>query len=122
MSIPLIQNFSIAAGDVVEIPVLIDPSFALTLDGATIWWRAYEQEYSNPTPDTPAVVTKGTDKSPPDISVPGSPPDTFIFDLLEADTIGLLRNYYHEATVIDVDGNRSTVMVGIMTVLPTENR
>jgi hypothetical protein len=38
-----------------------------------------------------------------------------------ADTVNLLRNYYHEATVTDEDGKPITVAHGIVTVLGTEN-
>jgi hypothetical protein len=51
-------------------------------------------------------------------------PDTATLEipLVSADTISLLRNFYHEATVIDPVRGRITVAMGIMTVLGTENR
>jgi hypothetical protein len=115
---PIIQNFSVAAGDDLDINFVLDPNSGLDLTGADIYWNVYEQAYGIPDSSTPPVIVKST---PADITI-GSPADNFTVTLIETDTENLLRNYYHEAHVVDVNGNTSTVTVGIMTVTQTEIR
>lgn len=115
------QNFSIEAGDDITITLDIDPDNGITLLGSTIQWRVYEQEFGQPTADANPVISK-------DNGVGGTvtiiDPDTATLEipLTSADSISLLRNYYHEATVVDPTRGRITIAMGIMTVLGTENR
>lgn len=115
------QNFSVPAGDEVIITLTMDPNANVVVSGTTVDWRVYEQQYGVPTADVPAIISK-SNVSPTGITLLDSPPDTITIELVEADTVGLLRNYYHEATVIDGSGNRVTIACGIMAVTQTENR
>ena len=114
---PVIQNFSVAAGDDLEINFVLDADTPIDLDGADIYWNVYEQAYGIPNSDVEPVIAK----TPSDITI-GSPADNFTVFLTEEDTEDLLRNYYHEAHVVDVNGNTTTVTIGIMTVTQTEIR
>jgi hypothetical protein len=119
---PLIQNFSVPADNDHDIIFTITSSApGDTLAGSTVYWRAFEQEMGSPTPSVPPVISKSS-LSGGGVTILPSPPMTFIVVLGKADTAALLRNYYHEATIVDEIGNIDTVTVGIMTVTPTENR
>lgn len=108
-------NVTIPAGDSASVVLPFDAVYS----GQEIVWALYEQEYGIPDPDAAALLTKLTGGH--GVSVL-SPPTQFAVYLDEADTIGLLRNYYHEATAIDLDGDRVTLVTGIFTVTATENR
>lgn len=121
MTTPLIQNFSLPAGDgfTVNFTVTSDDDEA-TLAGAAILWQAFEQEHGVPKVDVDPVISKSVGDG---IEVTGQPTDlTFKLTLGEDDTISLLRNYYHEVTITYASGKRATPTVGIMTVTQTENR
>jgi len=115
------QNFSVYAGAQTDITIDIDPDDGVTLVGSIIVWRVYEQELGLPTVGAEPVIEKDNDVggtivvTDPDLQKLKVP-------LVSADTVGLLRNYYHEATVIDPDRGYIPVANGIMTVLGTENR
>lgn len=115
------QNFSVYAGNDVDVTIDIDPDDAITLVGAVITWRAYAQSFGQPVPGVAPVIEK-TNESGGTIEVTNPSTQTLKVPLLSADTVGLLRNYYHECTVIDPDRGEFTVANGIMTVLGTENR
>lgn len=114
------QNFSMNAGDNFDITVDIDPDDEVTLVGAVITWNLYEQEFGQPTGEN-AIITKNNGV---DGTIVVTDPDTqrLKVPLTYDDTIGLLRNYYHETTVEDATLGRITVAIGFMTVLGTENR
>lgn len=112
---PVIQNISVPAGDDIEITFNIDDDTVISLTSATIRWRVYEQSYG--IPDGDVVIDKST---PADIEIPGSPADVFVVSLSGEDTKGMLHNYYHEAYVEDVNGNKNTITVGMFTVTPTK--
>ena len=116
---PITQNFSIPAGDSVDINFDVDPDEGGSLIGSTIYWRAYEQESGLPVAGSEPVIEKVLDDGIQIVN-----PDTlqFVVELDRADTVNLLRNYYHEATIKDQDDNWVTVTLGIMTVTGTENR
>lgn len=114
---PVIQNISVPAGDDIEITFNIDDTTVIDLNGADIKWNVYEQAYG--LPDGAPVIVKATNVAD-EIDVPGSPADIFIVKLTGEDTKGMLHNYYHEAYVEDVNGNRNTITVGIFTVTPTK--
>jgi hypothetical protein len=119
---PLIQNFSVPADNDHDVIFTITSSASSdTLDGSTVYWRVFEQMMGSPTPAVPPVISKSS-QSGDGVTILPSPPMTFVVSLSKVDTAALLRNYYHEATVVDEIGNIDTVTVGVMTVTPTENR
>jgi hypothetical protein len=119
---PLIQNFSVPANSDQILTFTITSGIPNdSLVGATIYWRVYDQEFGCVVPTIPPVISKSS-LSGGGITILASPPMTFTVDLLRTDTVNLLRNYYHEATVVDEIGENEPVTVGIMTVTGTENR
>jgi hypothetical protein len=115
------QNFSVYANSDVDIFIDIDPDDSITLVGATIMWRVYEQEFGLPVAGVDPVILKDNQVNG---TIVVTDPDTqrLKIPLVPDDTVGLLRNYYHEATVIDETRGNIPVANGIMTVLGTENR
>jgi hypothetical protein len=114
---PLIQNFSVAAGNAVPITFDVGPDGVNTLTDCTIVWKVYNQAFGEPNGDP--IISK---TSPSDgIEIVDPIYQVFEVDLVKADTLELLGNYYHEATVIDALGNESTPTVGIMTVTQALN-
>ena len=117
-----IQNFPVPADNDADIFFTVASADPLdSLDGNTVYWRAYEQEFGCPIPNVPPVIEKSS-LVPGEIDILPSPPMTFVVRLTKSDLAVLLRNYYHEATLSDVSGNIDTVAYGIMTVGQTENR
>lgn len=118
---PTIQDFSVPADSDHDVIITVESSIVGdTLIGSTIHWCAYEQALGSPVPSLPPVISKVSPSG--GIVILESPPMTFVVLLAKADTALLLRNYYHEATVVDALGNVNPVTVGIMTVTATENR
>jgi hypothetical protein len=113
---PVIQNISVPAGDDIEITFNIDDDTVIDLVTATIRWRVYEQAYGIPDGD-PVIDKSITEGS---IIYSGSPADEFVVKIIPADTKDMLRNYYHEACVVDVNGQVTTITTGIFTVTSTE--
>jgi hypothetical protein len=115
------QNFSIPADDDAYVSFTVDESVKdiITLVGSTIWWNVFPMQYACPVPGQPAVIAKTT---PLDVQIPESPALTFYVQIFRADTVNLLRNYYHEARVLNHQQQLVTVTVGVMTVLPSEGR
>ncbi len=116
---PIIQNFSVPANNDTDVNFDVGPDDGGSLVGTTIYWRAFEQENGSPLPDVDPVIEKvlddGLQITDPDLG-------KFVVELDAADTVNLLRNYYHEATIVGESGSIVTVTVGIMTVTPTETR
>ncbi len=115
------QNFTVYAGNYTEISIDIDPDDEVTLVGTVIEWKVYEQQFGQPVADVDPVIEKdnGVDGT---ITVTDPDTQTFMIPLTYDDTVELLRNYYHEATITTETGKPITVAHGIMTVLGTENR
>lgn len=109
-------DVSVPAGDHV-IVVLASPIDLAAMD--SVVWQVFAQQFGVPDPAVDPLITKTTDGHGVDVM---SPPDQIAVTLLEADTVGLLRNYYHEATALDGSGNRYTLVTGTFTVTQTENR
>lgn len=115
------QNFSVYANANTTITLDIDPDDAITLVGSTIVWNVYEQVLGQPIAGADPVIQKSNGVggtivvTDPDLQILTIP-------LVPSDTSSLLRNYYHEATVVDPDRGNIPVANGIMTVLGTENR
>jgi hypothetical protein len=118
------QNFSIPADDDAIVSFVVDESVVdiTTLQGSEIWWNVYPMQYACPVPGQPALITKTNQGGSLDIEIPASPALTFYVSIYRADTIALLRNYYHEARILNPQQQLVTVAVGIMTVLPSEGR
>lgn len=116
---PLIQNFSIPAGDSADLNFDIDPDDGASLVGSTIYWRVFEQENGLPVAGADPLIEKYTDNG---LQVTDPDLGTFTVSIDPDDTIDLLRNYYHEARVKDEEGDWVTVTIGIMTVTGTEIR
>lgn len=119
----LIQNFSIPADNDVQVTLTITPVEAL--DAATVYWQAYNQQFGIPDFDLPspsgaaAVIQKSTLDGSITLL---SPPSSCAIQINRSDTVELLRNYYHETTLVDSSGNVSTLNQGIMTVTDTRIR
>jgi hypothetical protein len=113
------QNFSLPAG----YDAAVDFTLAddLPLSGASVHWHLYEQALGVPVAGAHALLEKATGDSPADVTLTESPP-AFTVLLRSEDTLALLRNYYHEATVYAESGEVIAVAVGILTVTATENR
>lgn len=115
------QNFSVYAGNDFDITIDIDPDDNITLVGALIYWRVYGQQFGQPLAGIDAFLEKSNGDGGT-IVVTDPTTQTLTIPLESVDTVSLLRNYYHEATVVDPDRGEITIANGIMTVLGTENR
>ena len=116
----LIQNFSVPAGDDVEVTLEVTPDLEVfTLEESQIFWRVYPQAFGIPiiTGSPAALIEKSSNDG--SIVVLPSPPMTAKIKISGVDTSSLLRNYYHETTMIDFVGSRSTLNCGVMTVTQT---
>ena len=109
------QNFAIPAGYNEIITFDVDPAITPSLVDTVIWWRVYNEMFG--IPDGPPIL----EKTMGDI-VPYDSPLSFTVQMYTADTLNLLRNYYHEATIINAAGEDIGGSWGIMTVLATYNR
>lgn len=110
------QNFSLAAGDDIEISLDIDPDTE-SMIGTDITFRVYDQSAGVPIDD--AIITKDLDDG-----LQISDPDygQAVITFLAADTLDLMpKNYAFEITTYDIDDLRTTVAKGIMTLLRTNN-
>src|SRR5215831_10851376 len=87
------QNFSIPAGYNELITFDVNPAVTPTLLDTVIWWRVYAQAFGIP---VGAPLLK---KTYPDIQGYDSPL-SFVVHMYTEDTLDLLRNYYHEATIL----------------------
>jgi len=124
------QNFSIPAGynDLVTFEIG-SPLPASPLDGVTVWWRVYLLQFGVPnfgylslgSPSPDPIIEKTSLTSPADVVLIDSPLSITV-QMHTTDTIGLLRNYYHEATFISADMEVIGGLFGIMTVTATSNR
>lgn len=114
---PVIQNFSVPANNDTDVNFDVGPDDGASLIGTTIYWNVYEQVNGNPTGD--AIISKQTDDG---LQITDPELGQFTVELEAADTEDRLRNYYHEATIVDGDGAIVTVTQGIMTVTSTRTR
>jgi hypothetical protein len=111
------QNFAIPAGYNEIITFDVNPAVVLSLVDTVIWWRVYNEAFGIPVGDP--ILSKSSD----DGSIIGyDSPLQFTVQMYSHDTIDLLRNYYHEATIKNAQGETLGGSFGIMTVLETENR
>lgn len=109
------QNFSVAAGDDVEISLDIDPDVQ-SLVGTNITFRAHAQQMAVPLDDPVLVknLDNGLQITDPDYGL-------VLITFNSADTIDLPpSNYSYEITLYD-GAVRTTVTKGIMTVTQTSN-
>jgi hypothetical protein len=114
------QNFSIPAGYNEIITFDVNPAVTPSLLDTVIFWKVYEQEFG--IPFGPPILTKSSLASPPPDIVGIDSPLSFTVQMHTADTLDLLKNYYHEASIEDAAGEVIGGSWGIMTVTPTENR
>lgn len=115
------QNFTVYANNTTDVTIDIDPDDEITLVGAIITWKVYLQQFGQPVAGEDPVITKSNgDGGTIEVTDPDT--QTLKIPLEPADTVELLRNYYHECTVEDPERGTITVANGIMTVLGTENR
>lgn len=110
------QNFSVYADNPTEVTIDIDPN-SVSLVAAEVMWRVYVQQFGQPIVGESPVIEKSGLTTGGGIEVTDATEKKITISLLAGDTVSLLRNYYHEATVDGV-----TVAHGIMTVIGTENR
>lgn len=115
----IIQNFSVCANNDSDINFDIGPDQGQSLIGTTIYWNAYQQQFGMPLKDIPPVISKYTDHG---LLVTDPDFGKFVVELNKEDTVNLLHNYFHEATIVDQTGSIVTVTQGIMAVEPTELR
>jgi hypothetical protein len=114
---PAIQDFSVPQGDDMDVVFNLDPTDQISLTGATVTWAAFEQNFAVPTSLASGgeVILKASTALGQITILPS--PLQFIVHLASADTISLPPgNYYHEAAIQDVNGNRATVTQGMMAV------
>jgi len=120
---PTIQNFSVPRGNSLDVTVNVETDVVgETLEGAEVFWSVWEQKHGVVTTDAtgarlPPLIQKTVGHG---ITVLASPPMEFVISMEQPDTVGLLGNFYHEAEVIDGDGNHVTVMQGLLTVTEAE--
>jgi len=114
------QNFSIPAGYNEIITFIVNPAITPSLVGTNIFWRVYSQFQGIPNRND-LILAKSTLQSPtPDI-VPLDSPLSFLVQMHTADTLNLLRNYYHEASIQNAQMEIIGGSWGIMAVTATEN-
>lgn len=119
MSGPAIQNLEVPAGATFKFTIDVGPDEGNTLAGASIYWQVFEQEFGIPIPDEDPIISKTVGDG---IVVLSNTDQTFEVTLDPSDTVSKLRNYYHEAKVVDASGAHVPVTYGILTVTQTENR
>ena len=116
---PIIQNFSVPANNDTDVNFDVGPDEGQSLIGTTIYWNVYEQMGGLPVPGVPPIISKQTDQG---LQIVDPDLGQFAVNIMSADTVNRLRNYYHEATIVDQSGAIVTVTIGIMTVTSTEWR
>lgn len=103
------QNFDMFQGDdkILRVTVLDDDDNAVDITGATIAWGVYRR-----TPET-VILTKTT-SSGISLTAPGS--GIFEINLIRGNTLNLRGIYNHEAEMIDLNNNHSTILTGIVEI------
>jgi hypothetical protein len=96
------QNFSIPAGYNEIITFDVNPAITPSLEGTNIFWRVYSQWQGIPNRDD-IILAKSTAD---DIVPMDSPNLAFTVQMHTADTIALLRNFYHEASIQNGAGEK----------------
>jgi hypothetical protein len=114
------QNFSIPAGYNEIITFVVNPAITPSLVGTTIFWRVYEEAFGIAS-GVPILLKSTLDSPPPDIVPSDSPGPQFTVQMRSADTMGLLRNYVHEASIENALGEVIGGSWGIMCVTATLN-
>ena len=110
----VLQNFSIPAGNVQ------DQVFTSPVDvTGDVRFRAYVQDFGCPDPEFAPLILKSTLSGDGVEILSGA--KMVRVDFVQADTIGLLRNYYYEIDMVN-GGSVVTLFFGIMTVTQSENR
>jgi len=105
-----VENFSIHAGNDIQIPVVVEDENNGSLTDATIHWWAARSRFT--TADK-VTLKKSTEDG---IEITDADAREFTLTLTRADTLDLLGGYHHEFMIIDNEGNHSTVIDGTMTI------
>ena len=106
------QNFEVVSGNdkVINVTVLDENGAAVDITAATIVWAVAKRADSK---NTIFFYT-----SPTFITILDPLLGTFRINVQDADTEPLsAQDYYHEARIVSSSGQRTTVMIGTMTVL-----
>jgi len=113
-------DISVPAGNDVEVKVDVTLDFPQgdPFTGATLIWQVFTQDNGVPL-SSPLMIEKTNLSGGGGIAVQASPL-TVVINLKSSDTADLLGNYYHECLMIDMNGLRTTLFVGLMTVTQTE--
>lgn len=119
MSGPIIQNVSLPADDDAELDFTLMPSGVTLGPGTDIIMSVYESEFGAPVSGVPAVLSKSLDHG---IQITNPDLKKFAVTIQRSDTVAMLRNYYYEVKVVDVDGSAVTTTVGMFTITGTEIR
>jgi hypothetical protein len=110
------QNFSMAQGDDMTVSLDINPDVA-SLVGCNLTFRVYAQQAAVPIGDP--LVTKNLDDG---LQITDPDYGLLLITFEPADTIDLdPGNYCIECTLYDLEGKRTTVTEGIMTLARTKN-
>jgi len=116
------QNFPIPAGYNEIITFDVNPAVTPTLQDTVIWWRVYEEQFGIPIAGSAPIIVKSSLESPTPTIIGYDSPLSFTVQMFTEDTLELLRNYYHEATILNFANEMLGGSFGIMTVLDTRNR
>jgi len=119
MNVPMMvpQNFSIPAGYNEVITFDVDPAVIDSLVDTQIFWRVYAQQFG--IPDADPIIMKSSHSAGEIVGIDS--PLSFTVQMYTADTLRLLRNYYHEASILAANGEVIGGSWGIMTVTETIN-
>lgn len=108
------QNYTIYAGDTVELSVSVTDSItgaAKNITGATIKWVLYNSRSST------ATLTKTTASG---ITITDGVGGLYIITATPVETAAITPDiYYHESEITDSGGRVSTVFTGNITVKPS---
>src|SRR6266404_2510707 len=114
MAGPIIQNFSIPADDDVELDFTLLPISGVTLGpGTQIFFYVYNSEFGSPVPGELPILTKVLDHG---IEITDPDKKQFSVVIARADTVAMLRNYYYEVKVVDINHLAVTTTVGTLTI------
>jgi len=112
-----IQDFEIAAGDDLDIPVTVTADGTPAGDPVSI---AGAQKIVFAVADYGATATRRvTLNLAAGVAITDGPGGAFTASLSGDDTVALSGRYRHQARVTDSEGNRTTVFMGTLTVQPT---
>lgn len=111
---PATENFTILAGDDVQLNFTVEAVEDLSLAGAIVRW------YAARSVNVQSALADIQKESPSDgIEITDEEARTFSVSILAADTQNLRGRFYHEAEVETSNGKVYTVTTGVMIITPT---